>query len=163
MRKHRQRTRTIVAANDNSLFWEEYSAHLLDQTCLFHQAKEALDRLSWAQFAVSTNKPEAFSRRILNGLGVEDRFSIILGGDSVQQRKPHPESLIKAMEFCQSPPSETVMVGDSAVDIRAGKAAGTTTCGIIGGFRPAEELRAANCDLLITSLLQLADHFTPPN
>jgi phosphoglycolate phosphatase len=143
-------------------FREEYSAHLLDQTCLFHQAKEALDRLSWAQFAVATNKPEAFSRRILSGLGIEGRFSIILGGDSIQKRKPDPESLIKAMDFCRSLPSETVMVGDSAVDIRAGKAAGTTTCGILGGFRPAEELQAANCDLLITSLLQLADHFSPP-
>jgi phosphoglycolate phosphatase len=144
-------------------FRDEYNAHLLDQTCLFHQAQEALDRLSWAQFAVATNKPEALSRRILNGLGIGNRFSIVLGGDSVQNRKPNPEPLIKAMDFCQTLPSETVMVGDSAVDISAGKAAGTITCGIIGGFRPEEELRAANSDLLITSLLQLADHFKAPN
>jgi phosphoglycolate phosphatase-like HAD superfamily hydrolase len=49
------------------------------------------------------------------------------------------------------------------VDILAGKAAGTMTCGILGGFRPAEELQAANCDFLLTSLLQLSDHFEPPN
>ena len=145
------------------LFREDYNVHLLDQTQLFPQVKEALDRLSWAQFAVVTNKPQSFSMRILSGLGIDNRFSIILGGDSVQNHKPDPEAIFKAMDFCQSLPSETVMVGDSAVDIRAVKAAGTMTCGILGGFRPAEELQAANCDYLLTTLLQLADHFSPPD
>jgi phosphoglycolate phosphatase len=144
------------------LFRDDYSLHLLDQTLLFPQVTEALDRLSWAKFAVVTNKPESFSRQILSGLGVGDCFSIILGGDSIQNRKPDPEALFKAMDFCGSIPSETVMAGDSAVDIRAGKAAGTMTCGILGGFRPAEELQAANCDLLLTNLLQLPDHFSSP-
>jgi phosphoglycolate phosphatase len=54
------------------------------------------------------------------------------------------------------------MVGDSAVDIEAGKAAGVFTCGVLGGFRPPEELQAAGCDLLIENLLRLADHFRPP-
>jgi phosphoglycolate phosphatase len=54
------------------------------------------------------------------------------------------------------------MVGDSAVDIEAGKAAGVATCGILGGFRPKEELAAAGCDLVIESLLELADYFCPP-
>jgi phosphoglycolate phosphatase len=144
-------------------FLEEYNTHLLDHTHLYPHAKEALDCLSWAQFAIATNKPEAFSRRILNGLGVEDRFSIILGGDSVQNRKPAPEALFKAMDYCRALPSETVMVGDSAVDIQAGKAAGTITCGILGGFRPPEELHAAQCEFLITNLLQLADRFCAPS
>jgi phosphoglycolate phosphatase len=144
------------------LFREEYSNHLLDQTCLCHQAKEALDLLSWAKFAVITNKPEDFSRRILEGLGIAKRFSMILGGDSVQNRKPNPEALLKAMDFCQASPDETAMIGDSAVDIEAGKAAGVTTCGIPGKFRAKAELEAAGCDLFIQNLTQLADHFHPP-
>jgi phosphoglycolate phosphatase len=144
------------------LFREEYENHLLDRTCLCPHAKEALDSLSWAKFAVVSNKPEGFSRRILEGLGVAHRFCIILGGDSIQNRKPDPESLLKAMDYCGALPSESAMIGDSAVDIEAGKAAGVTTCGILGGFRPEEKLRAAGCDLLITDLLELAKHFSAP-
>lgn len=150
-------TRTAI-----QVFREEYGNHLLDQTRLCHQAMEALNLLTWAKFAVVTNKPEDFSRRILKGLGIEDCFSIILGGDSVQNRKPDPEALRIAMDFCQILPSETAMVGDSIVDILAGKSAGVTTCGILGGFRPSDELKASGCDLIIASLTQLADHFCPP-
>lgn len=144
-----------------ALFREEYELHLLDQTRLFPCTVEALDSLSWARFAVVSNKPEGFSRRILDGLGIGNRFLLILGGDSVRNRKPDPEALIKAMQACGTKPSETAMIGDSGVDIAAGKAAGVMTCGVLGGFRPKEELEAADCDLIIDNLLELADHFGP--
>jgi len=145
-----------------TLFGEEYRDHLLDHTRLCPGVREGLDRLSWARFAVVSNKPEHFSRRILEGLGVGDRFCAILGGDSTPARKPDPGALWKAMDCCAAHPSETVMVGDSAVDIEAGKAAGVITCGILGGFRPRDELEAAGCDCIIENLLELAGHFCPP-
>jgi len=153
---------SILIQEGIGLFKEEYGDHLLDQTRLYPNVKEGMDRLPWAKFALVSNKPESFSRRILEGLGIANRFSIILGGDSIQKCKPDPEALFKAMDFCQSSPSETAIVGDSAVDIRAGKAAGITTCGVLGGFRPKEELEAAGCDIIIKTLLELADHFRPP-
>ena len=143
------------------LFREEYGNHLLDRTRLFPSVLETLERLSWARFAVVSNKPEGFSRRILEALGVANRFCTILGGDSIQNPKPHPESLLKAMDVCKAVPSETVMVGDSATDIEAGKAAGVITCGTLGGLRPKEHLETAGCDLIIGDLLELADHFHP--
>jgi len=151
-----------VTQNLITLFREEYGQHLLDQTRLYPGAKEALDRLTWASFAVVTNKPEGFSRRILDGLGVGNRFCSIFGGDSVQKRKPDPEALLKTMNACRATPSETAMVGDSSVDIQAGKAAGVTTCGVTGGFRPRQELEAAGCDLIIENLIELANHFRSP-
>ena len=66
------------------------------------------------------------------------------------------------MHACGASPAETAMVGDSAVDIQAGKAAGVTTCGVLGGFRPRQELEAAGCDLVIDNLTELAQYFTPP-
>ena len=145
-----------------ALYQEEYGNHLLDQTSLYPGVRDALDRLSWARFAVVSNKPERFSRRILEGLGLGGRFCAILGEDSTPRRKPDPASLLQAMACCRAAPSETVIVGDSAVDIAAGKAAGVVTCGVAGGFRPREELEAAECDLIVTSILELADHFCPP-
>ena len=144
-----------------SLYLEEYGVHLLDSTHLCEGVNEALNRLWWASFAVVTNKPESFSRRILEGLGVGDRFCAILGGDSTSQRKPDPAPLRKAMTQCGAKPSETVMVGDSAVDIHAGRAAGVYTCGVTGGFRSRAELEAAGCDLILSNLAELADYFCP--
>jgi phosphoglycolate phosphatase len=144
------------------LFREEYGNHLLDRTRLCPNVTQALDCLPWAKFAVVSNKPENLSRRILEGLGLARRFCIILGGDSTQNRKPDPESLLKAMNLCKALPVETVMVGDSAVDIEAGKAAGVFTCGILGGFRPRGELEAAGCHLLIKNLLELSAYFCTP-
>jgi phosphoglycolate phosphatase len=145
-----------------AIFREEYGNHLLDRTRLCDGVKEALDLLSWAEFAVVTNKPADFSRRILEGLGIGTRFHTILGGDSVRKRKPDPEALFKAMEFSNATASETAMVGDSAVDIEAGKAAGVTTCGVLGGFRPKEELEAAGCDLIVENLRELPLYFISP-
>lgn len=144
-----------------ALFREEYGKHLLDRTRLYPNVLEALDRLSWATLAVISNKPEGFSRRILEELNLAKRFITILGGDSTQNPKPHPEPLLQVMDICKVLPSETVMVGDSATDIKAGKAAGVITCGVQGGFRPMEQLKEAGCDLIIENLLELADYFRP--
>jgi phosphoglycolate phosphatase len=140
-----------------ALFSEEYELHLLDQTKLFPRVIETLDRLSWAKFAILSNKPEGFCRRILKGLGIASRFSTILGGDSTDARKPDPTGVLRAMELCEAVPSATMMVGDSPVDIEAGKAAGTFTCGVAGGFRSKEQLETAGCDLLVDDLLELTD------
>ena len=143
------------------VYMNEYEGHLLDETRMRDKAFETLAAISRAKLAVVTNKPESFTHRILDGLGIGNMFSIILGGDSVERRKPEPEALLKAMEFCRAEPHETVMIGDSLTDIEAGKAANTATCAILGGFRPDEELLASGCDFLISSLIQITDYFDP--
>lgn len=144
------------------LFFEEYERHLLDSTHLYSGVQAALDRLPWAALGIVTNKPESFSRRILEGLGLGGRFCVILGGDSTPQRKPDPSPLKEAMVRCGAASSETVMVGDSPVDVHAGRAAGVVTCGISGGFRGRSELEAAGCDLILDHISELPAHFRPP-
>ncbi len=138
-----------------------YESHLLDFTGLYAGVKDVLESLNWARMAVITNKPERFSRRILEALGVARFFDPILGGDSTPLRKPDPAPLQMVMAGCGAPPGQTVMVGDSFVDISAGKAAGAITCGIAGGFRPREELEAAGCDLVVDSVADLTPYFCP--
>jgi len=143
------------------LFLEAYEAHMLDSTRLVDGALEALDGLAWGRFALVSNKPERFSRRLLRELGIAGRFCAILGGDSLPLRKPDPAPLLLAAEQCGAAPSDSVMVGDSAVDVIAGKAAGVFTCGIAGGFRGREELERAGCDLIISGISELPRHFRP--
>jgi len=144
------------------VFLEEYGNHLLDSTQLYNGVEEALDRLYWASFAVVTNKPEKLSRRILQGLGIEDRFCVILGGDSTPLRKPDPTPLRDAMTRCGATADQTVMVGDSPVDVMAGRAAGVLTCGISGGFRGRADLEAAGCEIIVEDFRQIPDCFRPP-
>ena len=142
---------------------EEYERHSLDNTRLYPGVRETLDRLSWAYFGVVTNKLERLSKQILDGLGVSARFCAILGGDSTPHLKPHPASLREAMRRCKREPHETIMVGDSPVDIDAGRAAGVITCGISEGFCGRPALEAAGCDLILDHLSELPAHFGPPS
>jgi phosphoglycolate phosphatase len=161
----REATRTEVTEDQVrkglELFLEEYENHLLDTTRLYPGVKEGLDRLYWAEFAIVTNKPEKLSRQILEALGIGHRFRAILGGDSTPLRKPDPAPLREAMRRCAATAQETVMVGDSPADIKAGRAAGVITCGIAGGFRGREALEAEGCYLIVESVSDLPDHFCP--
>jgi phosphoglycolate phosphatase len=147
------------SAEMRDLYLQEYEAHMLDATRLYPGVIELLESLSWGLFAVVTNKPERFSRQILEGLRVGDRFSVVLGGDSVPQRKPDPAPLLEAIRRCGGVAVESAMIGDSPVDIFAGKAAGVTTCAFTGGFRPRAELIAAAPDIVVDTLVDLAPHF----
>jgi len=141
------------------VFKSNYEKHMLDHTTLCDGVIEALRQLSWAKLAVVSNKPEKFSRLILEGLGIADRFQVILGGDSVEKRKPDPAPLLHAMALCGCEPEDSVIVGDSATDVASGKAAGIITCGVIGGFGECKELEAAGCDLIIKDLNELPKYF----
>lgn len=144
------------------VFLQEYGDHLLDTTRLYPGVREALDSLHWARFGIVTNKPEELTLRLLEGLGLEGRFCAILGGDSTRRRKPDPEPLLEAMNRCQAPPHLTVMVGDSPVDVNAGRAAAVFTCGVAGGFRGARDLEEAGCDLIIARVSELPRYFRAP-
>jgi phosphoglycolate phosphatase len=144
------------------LYLEEYAEHLLDTTCLFQGVEEVLESLDWAELAVVTNKPERFSRQILDALGIGRRFRLVFGGDSTRLRKPDPAPLLEAMRRCGADPGESVMVGDSPVDVQAGKAAGAVTCGIAANAVDRDKLSAAGCDLLIGDMRELTVYFCPP-
>jgi len=150
----------IKAGTD--LLLEEYGKHLIESSRLYPGVRETLAALRTARVGLVSNKPEALSRRVLAGFGLAERFCVVLGGDSLARRKPHPDQILSALERCQASPRETVMVGDSPTDIHAGKAAGVLTCGLSCGFRGREELEAAGCDVIIDHFARLLHHFSPP-
>ncbi len=142
------------------LMLEEYRNHLIGTTSLYPGVRETLDAIQGAKMGLISNKQEELCRRVLAAFGLTDRFCVVLGGDSLPQRKPDPAPLLHAMSRCGIPPAETVMVGDSVADILAGKAAGVSTCGVSYGFRSREELQAAGSDVIIDRLEELPLHFS---
>src|SRR4030067_486846 len=80
------------------------------------------------------SKPCAMSRAILSGLSLDRYFVDVVGGDSLDCKKPHPDGLLHIMRTHGSSPGETLMVGDSGNDVLAGKKAGVATCGVTYGL-----------------------------
>ena len=142
-----------------ALFLEEYRRGLLDATRLYPGTEAALSRLRDRRLAVLTNKPGDMSRAILEGLGVADRFFRIYGAGDVDARKPDPAGLRRIAEEAGVDAAEAVMVGDSGIDVRTGRAAGACTAGVTYGF-DADSFRADPPDILVRSLTELADRLS---
>ncbi len=118
------------------VFLEEYERRLTAHTRFYPGVEETLDRLAAHPLAVLTNKPGDMSRRILDALGAGARFFRVYGGGDLPSRKPDPEGLLRLMAESMATPRTTVMVGDSSIDVRTGRAAGAWTVGVRYGFDP---------------------------
>ncbi len=136
-------------------FLAHYACHLLDKTVLYPSVKDLLESLNGKKKAVITNKPEDLSLRVLDGLNIRSHFSLVLGGDSLKLKKPFPEPLLKAMTEVNAKSDRTIMVGDSPIDIEAGKRAGVTTCGVTYGYSSREDLKKAGADIVVDNLVDL--------
>ncbi|MBI2986505.1 MAG: HAD-IA family hydrolase [Deltaproteobacteria bacterium] len=141
------------------LFLKRYESHLLDTTVLYPHVKETLDYFREKKRVVVTNKLHRFTVLVLRGLGIEDYFDAILGGDSVPQKKPDPGPLNQVLTTFGVRPVKALMVGDGGMDIEAGKRAGVLTCGVTYGLGDKEELAAAKPNFLVDDLRQLSDYF----
>jgi len=117
-----------LALTDDVLFRfrRHYSAHLVEKTSLYPGVEKTLAALSpRLPLAVATNKPGAWARRIIETFGLTLHFRWVLGEDDVGARKPDPRLLLSLCERAGVSPSETLMVGDSAIDRTAAEAAGS--------------------------------------
>ena len=140
-------------------FLAYYREHMLDHTHLYPGVQDALDRLHEAgtKMAVLTNKPVRFSRSLVEGLGLAQHFFQVYGGNSFEQKKPHPIGIETLLEETGLARDRTIMVGDSGVDIRTARNANVKACGVTYGFQPEGFLEDPP-DLLVDNMSQLADY-----
>lgn len=116
-------------------FLEIYDANLLIHTRLYEGVIDAVRRArQHARVTVLTNKPTQPSERILNALGVRDLFDEVIGGDGPHPRKPDPAGLVAMMQTADANQAETMLVGDSAVDLETARRAGVQCCLVSYGF-----------------------------
>lgn len=134
-------------------FLAAYRGCLLDRTRFYPGVLAALEALRPVPLAVLTNKPGDLSRELLAGLGAADRFVRVIGGGDAP-RKPDPTGLHELRALCGAAAEETVLVGDSAVDVATGRAASVFTVGVLCGF-DAEGFAGAPPDLQLASVAAL--------
>jgi phosphoglycolate phosphatase len=137
------------------VFRRHYLDHLLDRTTLFPGAIETLDYFSGKRLAIATNKPMEYTTPILDGLGISHYFSIVLGGNSTANRKPHPDMLVQTMETLDVGKEHSLMIGDGINDVLAAKAAGIQCCVVTYGMTESHLLLQEGPDYVCHSLPEL--------
>jgi phosphoglycolate phosphatase len=145
-------------------FLDYYREHMLDATTLYPGVREALDCLHDARMpmAVLTNKPVKFSVRLIHGLGLDGHFFRVYGGNSFEEKKPHPMGIDVLVNESGAARDRTVMVGDSAVDIRTARNARVQACGVSWGFQP-ETFADAPPDFVIDHMGTLVERVLKPS
>jgi len=140
-----------------------YRVHKLDHTHVYDGVKEMLTVIRNSngvhrEMAVLSNKPVVPSRAIVEALGLAGFFIHVYGGNSFSTKKPDPKGAQTILKETKSRPEETLMVGDSSVDVITGRNAGLWTCGVTYGFAP-HTLCEAPPDVTIDKPQELAELF----
>ena len=106
--------------------------------------------------AAVTSRSKKTSHQTLKDSGIFDFFETVISVEDTENLKPHPEPLLKALADMGELPQRAVMIGDSHLDIEAGKAAGTKTIRVTYGFHK-EKLNDPEPDYLIYDIKDLLD------
>ena len=136
-------------------FLAHFEAHKLDSTRPYPGVAEALEELREFPMAVLTNKPVRVSRRIVEGLGLEKYFRAVYGGNSFDTKKPDPLGARKILEELGAAAGETMLVGDSEVDVQTARNAGTLAAAVNYGFGTHDRV-AYPADVYLERLTDLA-------
>jgi len=140
-----------------AFFLTYYRAHKLDYTTVYPGVMDSLEALKMVsdgsrsvrrKMAVLTNKPVGPARAICDGLGISEYFFSVYGGDSFATKKPDPMGLVALMKEAGVDAGETLMVGDSDVDIRTARNAGVWAMGCSFGLAP-ETLHEVEPDVVV--------------
>lgn len=129
---------------------QRYRAIAQEKTVLLPEANEAIMlAASHARLGVVTTKTARYSKELLEYFGVLRHFDVVIGREDVVNPKPHPEPILLALQkMNQAPSPEVWMIGDTCLDIRSAKQAGTSFVGLTSGYGTEESLRDCAGDWL---------------
>lgn len=140
------------------IFLDLYAENTSGRSCLYPGVVEGLDYLQSAGFKLGcvTNKAAQFTLPLLKDLGIYDRFSIVVSGDTLSKKKPDPLPLLYVAEHLGVHPDHALMIGDSVSDVKAARAAGFQIVCMSYGYNHGVDIRDANPDAVIDSMAELA-------
>ena len=150
-------------ATDEALkiFLDYYGKNLCHATVPYPHVTSTLYTLKERGYrlAIVTNKPHTFVEPILQGLGLDGLFELILGGDSLPQKKPDPAPLLHVCTKLGVTVEESVMVGDSKNDLLAANASHMHSVGVTYGYNYGEDIRIYKPDIVIDDFADILSAF----
>lgn len=98
---------------------------------------------------------------VLGSLGLREHFCVLVGRDTTWRIKPHPQPVLHAAHVLGIDPGRCLMVGDTTVDVLAGRRAGAWTCGVLCGYGERAELERAQADMIVEGTADLDGVLVP--
>lgn len=140
-----------------SKFEQYYDEHYADSTVPYEGICDLLEALKAKGYkiAVASNKADEFTVKIADKLFGSGKFDVVCGKRSDTPKKPSPVIIENIMAEIGCKPEETVMVGDSDVDIFTARNAGIKSIGCLWGFRTEKELLDAGADHIVSSPMEI--------
>jgi len=140
------------------IFLDYYEKNLCNATMPYPHVISTLKTLKEKYIlAIVTNKPFTFVSPILKGLEMDGLFALILGGDSLEEKKPHPMPLLHVCDKLDVPVEASVMVGDSKNDILAANACGMDSVGVTYGYNYSEDISVHKPTVIIDNFSELLE------
>jgi HAD superfamily hydrolase (TIGR01509 family) len=138
---------------------EPYELEAAEMARLRDNGRAVLERLKSVGYrlGLASNNSRRCIEIILMRLGIRGFFDAIVSRDDAVRMKPHEEIVIRAVEHLKTLPRKAVYIGDSAVDVIAGKRAGAHVVAIAGGADPRERLLESGADFIIDELDELLE------
>ena len=148
-----------LVENALKIFLDVYGKNLCNATVTYSNVPATLFSLKEKNYrlAIVTNKPFAFVDPILDGLGLNDLFDLILGGDSLPEKKPSSMPFLHVSKTLNVDVNECVMVGDSKNDILAANACGMESVGVTYGYNYGEDIGVYHPDIIINDFAELLE------
>jgi len=135
-------------------FDSHYAKHVCDQSYVYEGVRDFLhiNREAGFLFAIVTNKPSVFVGPILETLGIDNIFDVVVGGDELEAKKPDPVQLHHVCDVLGIDPESCLMVGDSRNDIQAAKSVPMRSLAVTYGYNHGEPIELSDPDWLVESL-----------
>ncbi len=142
-------------------FMDIYSKNMCDLSVCYPGVREGIDYLKEKNIKLGcvTNKSGQFVHPILEKLGIKDDMSIIIAGDTLPKKKPHPLPLLHAASEFKVDPKKSLMIGDSVSDVKAARAANFQIVCVSYGYNHGNDIRDTNPDAVVDSLADLPQLF----
>ena len=150
-----------LSAEALDIFLTFYAENLCISTVAYPHVPVTLKILKGMGYrlAIVTNKPFVFVAPILEGLEINDLFELILGGDSLAQKKPDPSPLLHVCDALGVTVEQCVMVGDSKNDILAANACSMQSIGVTYGYNYGEDIGSYNPDVVVDDFADILKTF----
>jgi phosphoglycolate phosphatase len=143
------------------IYKKEYFNFISDSV-LYDGVRNILEQLNKKNIKVSllTTKGQDQADKLIDHFGLRKYFTFVMGRRDGIQHKPSPESLLFICNEINIQPMNTLMVGDTELDILCGKNANASTCAVLYGYRTIEQLKENNPDYIINNLNELTTIIT---